>query len=93
MLALVHLICETHLNLLLFPSVEACRPVYGTNFRDAPNGLIPFNEYESGLLHAFARTGQDVRLVFFFSGFGQVYRNELESRRFVIIIILLLLLL
>jgi hypothetical protein len=43
-------------------------------------------------LRTISRTGQDVRLVFF-SGFGQVYRNELESRRFVIIIILLLLLL
>ena len=79
--------------MLFSSSVEACRPVYGTNFRDAPNGLIPFNEYESGLLHAFARTEQDVRLGFFFSGFGQVYRNELESRRFVVIIIIVLLLL
>jgi hypothetical protein len=78
------------------PSVGRCRPVYGTNFRDAPNGLIPLNEYESGLQHAFVhdisnRTGCPS---FFFSlDPGQVYRNELESRRFVVIIIIVLLLL
>jgi hypothetical protein len=51
------------------------------------------NQASSMHLRTISRTGQDVRLVFFFSGFGQVYRNELESRRFVIIIIVLLLLL
>ena len=43
-----------HAMMRFSPSVGRCRPVYGTNFRDAPNGLIPFNEYESGLQHAFA---------------------------------------
>lgn len=69
----------------------------GTNFGDAPNRLKPFNEHDLAIQHAFAhiistRTG--CPSVFFSCGFGQVYRNEFESRRCcyyyrVIIIILL----
>ena len=69
----------------------------GTNFGDAPNRPKPFNEHDLATQHAFAhiistRTG--CPSVFFSCGFGQVYRNEFESRRCcyyyrVIIIILL----
>ena len=69
----------------------------GTNFGDAPNRLKPFNEHDLAIQHAFAhiistRTG--CPSVFFSCGFGQVYRNEFESRRccyyYSVIIIILL---
>ena len=70
----------------------------GTNFGDAPTRLKPFNEHDLAIQHAFAHiisTWTGCPSVFFPCGFGQVYRNEFESRRCcyyyrVIIIIILL---
>ena len=81
----------------IFHKCEDMQTSMGTNFGDAPNRLKPFNEHDLAIQHAFAhnistRTG--CPSVFFSCGFGQVYRNEFESRRCcyyyrVIIIILL----